>query len=84
MTLLVLHLITWPSWSNNSSGCSKVKRTFSNSNVKNNIPYWGKNFQTESIIGTIGDDIRLDNRIGQTHEVTSEIILTWLGSERTP
>jgi hypothetical protein len=27
-------------------------------------PYWGKNFQTESIVDAIGDDILLDNRTG--------------------
>jgi hypothetical protein len=39
-----------------------MEKNFSNSNVKDNIPYWGKNFQIESIIDAIGDDILLDNR----------------------
>jgi hypothetical protein len=69
MTMLVLHFITQSSWSNNWSGCSKCKGTFSNSNVKDNIPQQDKNFQTESIIGTIRDDILLDNKTGWIHEV---------------
>jgi hypothetical protein len=59
MTLLVLSFITRSSWSNNSSGFSEWKRTFSNSNVKDDIPHQGKNFQTKSIIGAIEDDILL-------------------------
>jgi hypothetical protein len=43
-------------------GRSGWKRTFSNSNVKDKIPNRGKRFQTESINGTIGDDIILHNR----------------------
>jgi hypothetical protein len=58
------------------------KRTFSNSNVKDDIPHRGKNFPTESIIGVIGDDILLDNRTGWIHEVTGEIILTWSRNEQ--
>jgi hypothetical protein len=46
------------------AGARKGKRTFSNSNVKDNIPYLGKNFQIESIIGAIRDDILLENRTG--------------------
>jgi hypothetical protein len=42
MTLLVLHFITWSSWSHNSSGCSKWKRTLSD-----DIPQWDKNLQTD-------------------------------------
>jgi hypothetical protein len=42
----------------------KGKIIFSNSNVKDDIPNQGKNFQIESIIGTIKDDIFLDGRIG--------------------
>jgi hypothetical protein len=42
------------------------------------ILHQGKNFQTESIIGVIGDDILLDDRTGQIHEGTSEIMMPWL------
>jgi hypothetical protein len=34
-------------------GRSGQKRTFSNSNIKDDIAHWGKNFQTDSIIGAI-------------------------------
>jgi hypothetical protein len=37
------------------------KRTFSNSNVKDDIAHQGKNFQIESILDAIGDNILLDN-----------------------
>jgi hypothetical protein len=42
----------------------KGKGTFLNSNVEDNITHQGKNFQTESILGAIKDDILLDNRTG--------------------
>jgi hypothetical protein len=61
MTLLVLCSITRSSWSINSIKCSEWKTTFSNSNVKGDIAHQGKNFQTESIISVIGDDIRIDS-----------------------
>jgi hypothetical protein len=60
------------------------KRTFSNSNVKGDIAHRGNNFQTDSIIGMIRDDILLDNRTGWIHEGTGEILLTWLKSGLTP
>jgi hypothetical protein len=84
ITLLVLRFITRSSWPSNSSGFSKWKRTFSNSNVKANIPHRGKNFQTESILDMIGYDILLDNRTRWIHEGTSEIMTTWLESGPTP
>jgi hypothetical protein len=68
MTLHVLFLITQSSWSSNSTGCLEWKRTFSNSNVKDDTPHQGKNFQTELIIDVIEDDILLDNRTGWIHE----------------
>jgi hypothetical protein len=78
MTLLVLRFITRSSWSKNSSECfERKKRTSSNSIVKGNFPNRGENFQTESIIGTIEDDILLDGRIGWIHEVMGKVILTW-------
>jgi hypothetical protein len=46
--------------------------------------HWGKNFQTESILGAIEDDILLDNQTWQIHEGMSEIMTTWLGSGPTP
>jgi hypothetical protein len=52
--------------------------------VKDKIPNQGKRFQTESIIYTTGDDVRLDDTTGWIHEVTGETIVTWLGSELTP
>jgi hypothetical protein len=82
LTLLVLHFLTQSSWSSNSSRYSEWKRTFSNSNVEDDIAHWGKNFQTELILGTIKDDMLLDNRTGQIHEDTSEIMTTWLEVER--
>jgi hypothetical protein len=83
MTLLVLCFITRSSWFSDSSGCSERKKEFlSNSNVEDNIPYWGTNFQTGSIIDVIGDDILLDNRTTQTHEVTVETVLTWHRNEQ--
>jgi hypothetical protein len=82
MTLLVLGFITRSSWSSDSSGCSKWKTTFSNSNIKDDITHRGKNIQTKSIIGTIEDDILLYNRIGQIHEGMSEIMMTWLEVDR--
>jgi hypothetical protein len=80
MTLLVLCYITRSSWSINSIGCSKWKRTFSNSNIKDDIAHRGNNFQIESI----GDDILLDNRTGWIYEGTSNIMTTWLKSGPTP
>jgi hypothetical protein len=83
MTLLVLCFITRSSWFSDSSGCSERKKEFlSNSNVEDNIPYWGMNFQTESIVDAIGDDILLDNRTTQTHKVTVETVLTWHRNEQ--
>jgi hypothetical protein len=76
MTLLVLRFIT-PSSSSNSIGYSEWKRTFSSSNVKDDMSHQGKNFQTELILGAIGDDIILDGRIGWIHEVVGKVILTW-------
>jgi hypothetical protein len=38
----------------------KEKGTFSKSNVEDNITHRCKNFQTESILGVIEDDILLD------------------------
>jgi hypothetical protein len=63
--------------------CSGGKRTFSNSNIKDDITHWGKNFQTDSIIGAIGYDIPLDNRrlVTRSH---GEIMTTWLESGPTP
>jgi hypothetical protein len=58
----VLCSITQSSWSINSIGCSEWKRIFSNSNVKDDIAYRGKNFQTEPILSTIRDVIPLDNQ----------------------
>jgi hypothetical protein len=84
MTLLVARFITQSSWSSNSSRCLKWKGTFSNSNVEDDITHQGKNFQTESILGTIEDGILLDNRTRRIHEGTSEIMTTWLESEPTP
>jgi hypothetical protein len=84
MILLVLSFMTRSSWSSNLSECSERKRTFSNSNVKDKIPNWGKSFQTESIIGAIEDDILLDNQIGWVHEHTIEIMMTLLESGPTP
>jgi hypothetical protein len=42
------------------------------------ILHLGKNFQMESIIGVIEDDILLDNRSRWIHEVTCEIKMTCL------
>jgi hypothetical protein len=72
MTLLVLHFITRSLWSSNLSECSKWKRTFSNSNIKDFLT-----FQDGSIIGAIKDDILMDDRIGWIYEVAWEIILSW-------
>jgi hypothetical protein len=78
MTLLVLRFISRSSRSNNSSGCSERKKELPQiSNVEDNIPNRGKNFQNESIIGVIEDDILLDGRIGWIHEVVGKVILTW-------
>jgi hypothetical protein len=74
MTLLVLCSNTRCSWSINLIECSEWKRTFLNSNVKDDNPNWGKNFQSESIIDVI--DILLDDRSGWIHEDVGEIILT--------
>jgi hypothetical protein len=63
MTLIVLLFITRSSWPN-PIGCSEWIRTFSSSNVKDNIPHLGKNFKSEAIIGVIEDDILLKNRAG--------------------
>jgi hypothetical protein len=83
-TLLIVRFITWSSWSSNSSRCSEWKWTFSNANIENDITHRGKKFQTESILGAIEDDILLDNRTGQIHEGTSEIMTTWLKCGPTP
>jgi hypothetical protein len=53
------------------------KRTFSNSNVKDDIPNQGKNFQTKSINGAIKDVVLLDGRIGWIHKVVGKVILAW-------
>jgi hypothetical protein len=74
---VVLCFITWSSWSIDSIGCSKWKRTFSNSNVEDDILHQGKNFQTKLALGVIKDDLLLDSRIGWIHGVAGEIILTW-------
>jgi hypothetical protein len=83
-TLLVWLFIPRSSWSSDSSGCSEWKRTLSTSNVQDDIPYWGKNFQTESILGAIEDDILLDNRTRWMHAGTYEIMTTWLEGGPTP
>jgi hypothetical protein len=83
-TLLVLCSITRSPWSMNSIECSEWNRTFSNSNIKDKIAHQGKDFQTESILDAIGDDILLDNRTGWINEATSEIMTTWLESGPTP
>jgi hypothetical protein len=70
MTLFVLCFITWYSRSSNSSECSDRKRTFLNPNVEDSIPYRGKDFQTESIIGVIRDDVLLGNKTGWIYKVT--------------
>jgi hypothetical protein len=84
MTLVIACFITRSSWFNNSSRSSKRKRTFSYPDVKGDILHPGKNLQTESIIGVIGDDILLDNRSRWIHEVTCEIKTTWLEGRPTP
>jgi hypothetical protein len=84
MTLLVLCSITRSSWSINSIRCSKWKRTFSNSNFKDDKAHWGKNFQNELILGAIGDHILLDNRTGWIHKVECKIKVTRVKNERTP
>jgi hypothetical protein len=83
-TLVVVCFITWSSWSSDLSGCSEWKRTFSNLNVKDNITHWGKNFQTESILGAIRDDILLNNQTQWVHEGMGEIMMTWLKIGLTP
>jgi hypothetical protein len=60
----------------------KGKGTFSNFNVDDNITHRDKNFQSESILGAIKYDMLLDNRTGQVHEDTSEIMMTWLEVDR--
>jgi hypothetical protein len=60
----------------------KGKRYFSNSNAKDDNPHRGRNFQTDSIIGAIGDDILWDARTGWMHKVACEIILTWRRKEQ--
>jgi hypothetical protein len=80
--LLVARFITQSSWSSNSSRYSEWKRTFSNSNVEDDIAHQCKNFQTESILIVIEDDMLLDNRTGQIHEGASEITTTWLEVDR--
>jgi hypothetical protein len=60
------------------------EKELSNSNVEDNLTHRGKNFQTESILGAIGDDTHLDNRTRWIHEGTSEIMTTWLESGPTP
>jgi hypothetical protein len=82
LTLLVLRFLTQSSRSNNSSRYSEWKRTFSNSNVEDDITHRGKNFQTKSILGAIKDNMLLDNRTGQIHEGASDITMTWLEVDR--
>jgi hypothetical protein len=82
LTLLVLRFLIQSSWFSNLSGYLEWKRTFSNSNIEDDITHRGKNLQTESILGTSEDDMLLDNRIGQIHEGTSEILMTWLEVDR--
>jgi hypothetical protein len=84
MTILVLCFITRSSWFINSIRCSEWKRTFSNYNIQDDIDHRGKNFQTELILGTIKDDILLDNWTGWIHEGTCEIMMTWLESGPMP
>jgi hypothetical protein len=57
----------------------KGKGTFSNSNVEDNLPYWGKNFQTELIIDSIRDDILMDGRTWWIHKGT--VRSWWHGSK---
>jgi hypothetical protein len=83
-TLLMLCSIIRSFWSINSIGCSEWKRTFSNSNVEDDIIHRGKNFQTKSILDAIEYDILLDNQTGQIHEGTSEIMMTWFESGPAP
>jgi hypothetical protein len=68
--LLVLHFITQSSLSIYLIILSRWKEAFSSSNVKDDIVHQGKNFQTESIFGTIKDDILLDGRTGWRHKGT--------------
>jgi hypothetical protein len=56
----------------------RMERTFPGSKVKDDILHRGKNFQTESNIGAIEDDLLLDGRTGWIHEVTCEIKMAWL------
>jgi hypothetical protein len=84
MALHVLCSIIRSSLSINSIGCLEWKRSFTNSNVKDDIAYQGKDFQIESILGVIGDDILLDNRTRWVHKSTGEIMMTWLESGPTP
>jgi hypothetical protein len=51
-----------------------MEMDFLNSNVTDFLK-----FQNGSIIGAIEDGILLDDRTGWIHEVTCEIIMTWLG-----
>jgi hypothetical protein len=64
--------------------CSGWKRTFSYPNLKDDIFHQGQNFQTQSNIGTIDDDLLLDGRIGWIHEVACEVRASWLKCEWTP
>jgi hypothetical protein len=80
ITLIVLHFITRSSWSSNLSGCSEWKGTSSNSNVKDYIPHWGKDFQTKSILVMIRDDVLLDNRTWWIHKVV--VRSYWRGAEK--
>jgi hypothetical protein len=68
-------------------GCLGWKRTFSDSNTKDDIAHWGKKFQADSIISAIGDDILLDNRSGWIHDKYGSMInanqgVHLVGSER--
>jgi hypothetical protein len=51
-----------PLGSTTQAGAWTRKRTFSNSNVEDNLAHRDKNFQTESILSVIGDGPLLDNR----------------------
>jgi hypothetical protein len=63
ITLLGLRFITRSSWSSDSNGCLERKKgILSHSNVEDNIPYWGMNFQTKLIIGVIKDGTFLDDK----------------------
>jgi hypothetical protein len=64
-------------------GHARWKRTFSNSNIKDDITHWGENFQTDLILDAIGDDILLDNRTGWIHNGMGENIHAWRRTDNT-